>query len=155
MLIAGNPVAFLRITSDRPGGQVDVHLFDVPPNLRCGGNGGGGSGNGAKRWGAGVADLRFHRGNFMGKDFPTNVPVDVRVDITDFAEILDTGHRLGITVSYGDEIDRTSQPWAPTISVAGDASHLVLPIVNGTFGGSPPTLAYPPRPFTPPEYHVP
>ena len=146
-MLAGNPMAYLRITSDRPGGLVAAHLYDVAPGWPC-----ASPSAGLRRLGAGVADLRFHAGNFRGKDFPTGQPTPIRVDITNFAEVLPTGHSLGVLVSYGDPLDRFGQPFAPQITVHADgatASHLVLPIVDGSLGGAAPTLTYPPRPFVP------
>ena len=140
MLLAGNPMAFLRITSDQPGGLVAVHVYDVA-STEC-------SQLDVRRLGAGVADLRFHDGNFQGRNFPTSTPTDVRIDVTNFAEIIPAGHRLGVLVSRGDPIDRAGQPFFPTIRVDA-SSHVVVPIVNGTFGGSEPTIEYPPRPFVP------
>lgn len=140
LFLAGNPMAYLTITSDLPGGLVAVHLYDVG-STDC-------SSLDMRRLGAGVADLRFHEGNFQGRNFPTDTPSPVRIDITNFAEIIPAGHRLGVVVSRGDPIDRNGQPFFPTIRLDA-ASHVVIPIVNGTFGGSPPTFEYPPRPFVP------
>ncbi len=140
MLLAGNPMAYLKLASDQPGGLVAVHVYDVGStdcdNLDL------------RRLGAGVADLRFHEGNFQGRNFPVAEQTHVRIDITNFAEIIPAGHRLGILVSRGDPIDRAGQPFFPTIRLDA-SSHIILPIVNGTFGGSAPTLDYPPRPFVP------
>ena len=33
LMIAGNPIAYLRLTSDRAGGLVAVHLYDVGPDF--------------------------------------------------------------------------------------------------------------------------
>lgn len=151
LLLAGNPMAYLRLTSDQPGGLVAVHLFDLAPDFSCDA---GGFATGARKLGYGAADLRFHRGNMLGENFPVGEPTPVRIDITSMAERLASGHRLGVAVSYGDWLERTGQPWLPNLTVHADggapASHLVLPVAEGTFGGASPTVDYPPRPFLPP-----
>lgn len=142
--VAGNPIAYLQAESDQPGGLVAVDLYDVAPDCA-----------GSAYWGRGVADLRFHDGVFEGHDFPTGDARPVRIDVTDFAEWMPSGHRLGVVVSYGDTEDRTGQPYSPLVTLHGDgsasSSHVVVPVLEGGFGGSAPTLAYPPRPFVPPE----
>lgn len=143
LLLAGNPFAYLRVTSDRPGGLLAVHLYDVDGDVACP------EAQNARRLAVGVADLRFHGGSYGGKDFPINAPTDVRVDITNLAERIEQGHRLAALVSYGDAIDRAGQPWSPTIGLDASASHLVLPLVEGSLGGAPPNANYPPRPFLP------
>lgn len=145
VFLAGNPIAYLQITSNLPGGLVAVHLYDVEsPDCDA---------LEMRRLGVGVADLRFHNGNFQGTNFPINTRTPVRIDITNFAEIIPAGHRLGALLSYGDPLDRTGQPFYPQITLHqgmdAESSHLVVPLVNGTLGGSPPTLTYPPRPFVP------
>lgn len=147
--IAGNPVAHLRLSSDLPGGLVAVHLFDVGPEFSCA----SGVAKDITKIATGAADLRFHSGNFVGRDFPAGEPTAVRIDITNPAHVLAPGHRLGLAVSSGDPLERTAQPWYPTITVHADggreASHLVLPTDRAGFGGRGPTLDYPPRPFLP------
>lgn len=147
VLVAGNPFAFLRITSDQPGGLVGLHLFDIGPEFRCR----DGFASDARRLSTGVADLRFHAGNLRGRDFPVGSATDVRVDLTNLAAVLEPGHRLGLSVSHGDYLERAGQPYAPNITVHAEASHVVVPVAGGSgFGGAPPTLDYPPRPFLPP-----
>jgi predicted acyl esterase len=140
VFLAGNPMAFLKIASDQPGGLVAVHLYDAGSDS-C-------EVLDLRRLGAGVADLRFHRGNYRGENFPIGESVGVRIDITNFAELIPAGHRLGVLLSRGDSLDRTAQPFAPSIRV-DQSSHVIVPIVSGTFGGDAPTLDYPPRPFVP------
>jgi hypothetical protein len=89
-----------------------------------------------------------------GKDFPTAGAQHVRVDLANVAEVVPAGHRLAVVVSHGNPRYLTGTgPWTPLVGVVADggalASHVVLPVVNGTFGGAAPTLAYPPRPFLP------
>src|SRR5439155_21492985 len=62
-LVAGNPFAYLDITSDAPGGLVSVQLYDVPGGSDCGPD--------ARLLSAGAADLRLHAGHLAGRDFPT------------------------------------------------------------------------------------
>lgn len=151
IFFAGNPFAYLRLSSDLPGGIVSVHLFDLAPEFICVDD--DFLAHGVRYWAAGAADLRFHEGNMTGRDFPTGRPTPVRIDITDFAEVLQPGHRLAAVVSRGDPIDRNGQSFYPNVRVHADggqgASHLVLPVVCGGLGGAAPTLSYPPRPFLP------
>lgn len=147
--IAGNPFAYLSIQSDLPGGLVGAHVYDLSPIFGCGQNGP----TGANLLVAGVADLRFHQGaSYQGRDFPTNADQKVRIDISSLSDVLEPGHRLALVVSFGDPADRSGQPFFPTITVneGPEGSHLVVPIVEGTLGGTAPAFAYPPRPFLPP-----
>ena len=140
--VAGDPFAYLQVQADQPGGLVAVDLYDVGDDCSQ-----------SVFLGRGVADLRFHDGVFTGHDFPTSGAHPVRLDITDFAEWIAKGHKLGVVVSYGDPSDRTGQPYTPTITLHGDggpaSSQVVLPVVQGSLGGAPRTIAYPPRPFVP------
>lgn len=149
VLIAGNPMAHLRLSSDQPGGLAAVHLYDLAPDFTCS----AGFASGARKLGYGAADLRFHKGNMLGESFPVGEATPVRIDVTSMAERLAPGHRLGVAVSYGDWLERTGQPWLPQLTVhadgAAEATHLVLPLVKGSLGGAAPRLAYAPRPFLP------
>jgi hypothetical protein len=148
-VVAGNPYAYLPLTSDLPGGLVGVHLYRLGKEYECGESGP----QGHRLLVAGVADLRFHGGNIVGKDFPTNTRTAVRIDISSLAEVIEDGERLAAIVSYGDPSDRTGAPFYPEITLVaaegGDAPHIVLPLVSGTLGGQEPTLQYPARPFLP------
>lgn len=154
LFLAGNPYAYLQISSSQIGGLVSLHLYDAGTDLDT--DCADGVPDDVDHWASGTADLRFHDGVFTGHDFPVNEPTPVRIDITNFAEVLHEGHRLAVVASYGDLLDRTGQPWTPSITLAPgatadalDASHIVLPFVTGTLGGAEPTLDYPPRPFVP------
>jgi putative CocE/NonD family hydrolase len=145
--LAGNPLAYLKLSSTESSGLIAVHLFDVGPKFDC-----AASPSGARPLGVGVADLRFHSGNYNGKDFPVGKRTGVRIDITNFAEVLKPKHRLGVTVSFGDPLDRNGRPVWPQITLHGKgkhASHVVLPFLDGSLGGKRPTVDYPPRPFLP------
>ncbi|HET6404604.1 MAG TPA: CocE/NonD family hydrolase, partial [Candidatus Thermoplasmatota archaeon] len=148
--VAGNAYAHLRVTSDRPGGIVSLDLYDVGPDgFRC-----GSPLEAPARWLAGgAADLRFHDGRMRGADFPTGTPTSVRVDIHNQAWTVEPGRQLALVVSVDGWMTRLGQPYAPTLTLGGgtdaEASHLVLPLVEGTLGGAAPTLAYPPKPFAP------
>lgn len=152
-LVAGNPMAYLTLEADQPGGIVTVDLLDVAPDAECLRIGC----EGVAHLSAGTADLQFHQGGYEAEDFPVDEPVPVRIDLYNLAHVLDEGHRLGLVVSHGDVLDRHGQPYSPTITVHGadgpEASHVVLPVANGTLGGDAPTLDYPPRPFQPKEMH--
>lgn len=168
VVVAGNPIAYVTLSSTEPGDLVAVHLVDLSPEFRCE----DGRPTGVKQWGRGIADLRFYQGNFVGRDFPVATPQKIRIDILDFAEVLDPGHRLAAVVSFGmatnDDgplglLDSPTNKgisdsyavtaYTPMISIHGgtdeDSSHVLLPVVEGTFGGAEPAIAYPPRPFVP------
>ena len=148
-VLAGNPYAYLPLTSDLPGGLVGVHVYRLGKEYSCG----EGGPQGHRLLVAGVADLRFHGGNIVGKDFPTNARTAVRVDVSSLAEVIEDGERLAVVVSYGDPADRTGAPLYPEVTLVpasdGDAPHIVLPFVSGSLGGAAPALAYPDRPFLP------
>jgi predicted acyl esterase len=149
VIIAGNPFAYLRLSADQPGGIVAVNLVDIGPDFSC-----ESLDAGFITWGG--ADLRFFRGNFTGFDFPVGRPTGVRVDLRDRAQRIQRRHRIALIVSDGEYATGYSsgQPWFPEVTVHADggprASQLVLPVIAGTFGGRPPRIAYPPRPFVPP-----
>lgn len=136
--IAGNPMAYLGLTSDQPGGIVAADLHVIDETGEC-----------ERVAGHGAADLRFHQGNAQGQAFPTGETTWVRVDLWSTAVSLTEGERLVAILSGSGYDPRMSQPqYAPELTVAGE-SHLVLPVVQGSLGGSTPTLDYPPRPFMP------
>ncbi|HVL87502.1 MAG TPA: CocE/NonD family hydrolase [Candidatus Thermoplasmatota archaeon] len=146
VLLAGNPIGLFPIKSDRPGGQFAVDLFVLDDRNPCTET--------ARQISGTVVDLRFHQGNLKGIDFPVGAPTAVRVDLEDIAEWIPAGHRLAVVVSHGRVLDRHSGgSHVATLSIEGQGaefdSHIVLPILRGTLGGLPPTIAYPPRPFAP------
>jgi uncharacterized protein len=154
LVIAGNPIAYLRLSSDLPGGIVSVDVWEIPSGFSC--EPGAEDDAPVELIMNGAADLRFHQGNFVGKDFPVNTPTHVRFDLWDLAEEIDAGSRLAVVVSEGESppaFGRVGQPYRPAITVWADggaeASHIVLPFIDGTLGGDAPMLAYPPRPFMP------
>ena len=146
VVLAGNPFVYLTLTADQPGGQVGVHLVDVGPDSSC--DPVPYLGSGARAISSGTADLRFHRGTYDAQSFPIGTPTRVRIDLTHLAERVLPDHRLALVVSRGDVIDRLSAPFAPHIVVDG-SSEIVLPVLEGTFGGREPAHRYPPRPFLP------
>jgi putative CocE/NonD family hydrolase len=151
VVIAGNPMAYLRLTSDAPGGVVALELYDVGPDFACT----GAAPTGVRFLRSGAADLRFLHGNLAAEPFPVGAATSVRVDLSNLAEPLAAGHRLAVVAGGGSALgwSDAGQKDFPTVAVesTGDAqgSHLVLPLVAGTLGGSAPTLDYPPRPFQP------
>lgn len=145
-VIAGNPFAYLKLTSDQPGGQVSVQLVDVSADARCGAM--PPSEGTARPLSAGAADLRFLYGNYAAAGFPVGRATWVRIDLTHLAEVIPAGHRLALVVSQGDIVDRLSMPYTPHVVIDG-ASEIVLPVITGSFGGKAPRHRYPPRPFLP------
>jgi hypothetical protein len=150
-LLAGNPFAYLRLSSDQPGGIVTASLFDIGPSFSCTAV----HYDGARWLASGSADLNYFSSPFLSRLFPVDTPTQVRIDLGDVTGILEPGHRLALVLSHGSVFERGGTTQFPTITVLGggvDASHLVLPIASGTLGGKRPTLTYPPRPFTAPHY---
>ncbi len=147
--LAGNPLAYLQVESDQPGGIVAVDLYDLGPDARCV----AGDLEGGTLLSRGAADLRFHEGNLQGTDFATNDPTPVRVDLINLAHTVEAGHRIAVVASGHGFGWHAAQPYTPTITLQGDGtdagSHIVLPVVDGTLGGSPASVDYPPRPFAP------
>ncbi len=146
--LAGNPMAYLQIESSLPGGLVTVDLFAVDADGSC-----EDQPQGFTHMASGAADLRFHDGSYQGTDFPVGQPAPVRVDIYNEAWTLASGERLAVVIS-GDGWDlNQAQPYYPLVTVHGgtdaEASHVVLPIAEGTLGGEGPVLDYPPQPFLP------
>jgi uncharacterized protein len=144
-VIAGNPMAYLDLGADQTGGGFQVMLFDVGPDFACDAT--GRAPTGVRELTIGGADLRFHRGNFDPQPFTGG---HVRVDIANLATVLEPGHRLALTVSSGDPVEYLEAGHAPRITVRSgpraDASQLVVPVLEGGFGGRRPTVEFPPRP---------
>lgn len=152
LLIAGNPFAYLRLSSDQPGGLVGVHLLTVPADVPCDL---ALNPPEAHVLAFGVADLRFHAGNLSGTDLSEGQH-NVRIDLGSVSEQIPAGRRLAVVVSYGEgdlDLYMPSGQHAPTITVHADggseASHVVIPFVGRGLGSKRPTLDYPQRPFVP------
>ncbi len=147
MLIAGNPIAYLGVSSSEPGGRIEVSMHQVDVAGGCN----GGALEGSRNWLFGAADLLYHKGNYNAEPFPINTKTMVRIDMSDQAFPLKAGERLGIQINY--PVDSVGYPMTPQIVVSAqggaEASHVVVPVVTGTFGGTTPTLEYPPRPHIP------
>lgn len=150
-LLAGNPFAWLNLESSTPAGIFELQLYDVGPDFSCddqpqlGGD--------VRPLTEGYADLRYHASeDYKARDFPVLTPTRMRVDIASLAEVLEPGHRLAVVMSRGLWKGTTPET-TPLMTLHGDggpdSSHLVLPVVTGGFGGAPPTLDYPPKPFLP------
>jgi predicted acyl esterase len=149
-LVAGNPFAYLHVSSDQPRGMVSVEVYDVAPDAHCA-DPNSDTGTVGVRWlSHGAADLGFYRSRFTPTPFPVNSPQWVRVDLLDTAVTVPAGHRLRVVVSYGSAFeDRHGRPQdVPLITIGGD-SQLVLPVFGGTLGGRRPAQHYPRRPFLP------
>ena len=151
-VIAGNPFAYLRLSSDAPGGIVSVHVLELSPAFDCADPD---AQVDVRVVTQGAADLRFHTGNLRGVDFPIARPTGVRIDLRDNAHRLEAGSRLALVVSYGEvvpAIGSFGRPFTPVITVHSrdpEASQVILPVVEGSVGGTPPATTYPARPFVP------
>lgn len=149
-LVAGNPFAYLHVSSDQPRGLVNVEVYDVAPDADCA-DPNSDTGTVGVRWlSSGTVDLAFYRSPFTATPFPVDSPQWVRVDLLDTAATVPAGHRLRVVVSYGSALEKSvgRVEDVPLITIEGD-SQLVVPVFNGTLGGHQPTQHYPPRPFLP------
>ena len=88
-----------------------------------------------------------------------NTPTGIRIDLSDTTYTLAEGHRLAVLVSNGGPYERAGSRFTPSITIHGTmggpaarASHIVVPVAEGTLGGARPTVHYPRRPFTPHGY---
>jgi hypothetical protein len=134
--IAGNAFAYLTIPATRPG-ELQCRPSAHPKGFSC-------DADDPEIVSGGGIDLRFHEGNFDAKPFPTGTPTQVRIDLYNLALRLEAGDSLAFVARTPN--DRDTREFAPTITISA-GSQLVLPIVDGTLGGGPPTLPYPDRPF--------
>lgn len=139
ILIAGNPMAYLELTSDQPGGIVAIDLHEVGPNGAC---------DNEERFSIGGADLRHLDGTGTGGAFPTGQKTGVRIDLYGTARVIEAGNRIAAIISADGEFEYRGSPYQPFIAVGAD-SHIVLPLVEGTVNGEQPSIAYPPRPRIP------
>lgn len=138
VVLAGNPFGLIELESSLPGGLFSVELYETDAT--------GGCGDGFRLLSFGAADLRHHAGNYDGRDFPVDDATPLRLDLTNLAERIAAGHRLAVVAHHGDATRYEAVPFAPMLTVHG-GSHLVFPVVEGTLGGAPPSMEYPPRPF--------
>jgi putative CocE/NonD family hydrolase len=154
--LAGDPFVYARLSRDGPpipdevgggGGIVSFNVVELDPDrLQCG------NPLTVDILAAGSADLRYHGGGYAARPFPDG-PTPVRVDLFGLASRIEAGHRLALVATHGEVApfgfqDRSG---ASLITLhAGDveASQLVLPVTKGQLG-SPPHVAYPPRPWGP------
>ncbi|MHB1262159.1 MAG: CocE/NonD family hydrolase [Thermoplasmatota archaeon] len=147
--IAGNPFAWLNLTTDQANGFIAMALVDQGPDAGCTAN----VPHGIRLLAIGAADLRFASGNFVAQPPPTNQPFSLRIDFHSLAETIPAGHRIAIAFAHGSTDEYQSAGLPPQITISGDgsvsSSHLVLPIVAGSLGGKPTELSYPARPHLP------
>lgn len=148
--IAGNPFAYLRLSSSLARGMVHVTLWDAAPDIGC---------NelqqptGARWLSTGAADLRFYATPFTATPFPA-APTNIRIDLSDTAARIQKGHRLVVVVGAGEAEYFIGRPEDALTDITvgtdgGDhASQILLPIVEGSAGGITPLVSYPPRPTT-------
>ena len=153
-LIAGNPFAYLMLSSNEAGGLVTVELYDLAPEFTCHGS----LATGARYIASGSADLNFYQTPYASQPFPVAVPTPVRIDLTDVTYSVAANHRLAVVLSHGEVIsERADNLTFPILTIYGaggenTGSHVVIPIAEGTLGGQHPQIEYQQRPFTPPGY---
>ncbi len=120
-LIAGNPDLNLTVTSDQSSGSISVSLFIVE----------GSSGDGCHdgqwtpfSWGG--ANIRFAHGTLQGRDFPVGTPTAVHVTLSDFAEVIPKGARLGLSIAGFEPFHRPPQAYPEFTVHEGDGSFLTI-----------------------------
>jgi X-Pro dipeptidyl-peptidase len=120
-LVAGNPTLELLVTSSGPSGSIAASLFRV-----------NGDSEGACKSGTwtpfswGAANLRFAHGGGTGRDFPTQTPTTVRITLSDFAEVIPKGSRLGLAIAGAEPFLRPPQAY-PSITISpGPATVLTI-----------------------------
>jgi predicted acyl esterase len=153
VVVAGNPFAFLEVVSTQPGGLLNLDLVSLDPSGSC-----GSAETPSVRWmSRGSVDLRFYQGGYDAVPLAVNSPTPIRVDFMGVADHVPAGHQLAVVV-HGPDADpnrwgSAGEPYVPTVrlgtSTAGLASHVVVPLVEGSLGGLPPGSDYPLRPRTP------
>jgi hypothetical protein len=76
----------------------------------------------------------------------------VRVDLWSTGDRIEPGTRLVSVVSW-EATNSDGKPYGGTVTLHGGeeptASHVQLPVVNGTLGGEPADVTCPARPFAP------
>lgn len=146
VLLHGSPVLLLTLESTTPRGLLYADLV-----VSDGALDGPGCPDGFALHGGGAVDLRFHQGGYAPIDFPVAQPTRVRVDLGSVGLSLQPGQVLSIVLRGGQEAP-TAEGLA-LLSVLADgspaSSQLLLPVAEGTFGGLPPAVTYPQRPFAP------
>ena len=137
--IAGNPFALLQLNVDQPGGIVTVNLLDVTGDpVRA-----------PPRSATAPRICASANGNWRAQPPPLGLRFAQRVDLTAIGHVVPAGHRVALLLSHGPPLDHTSK-YLPSVTVSG-RSELVVPLTDGTLGGSPPRHRYPPRPFAGPR----
>jgi putative CocE/NonD family hydrolase len=143
--VHGSPVLFLDLASTSPRGQFYAWLaVSDGPVEGC-------AGVGYPTHGGGAADLRYHAGGYAPRDFPVGISGRVRVDLGNVGLSLQPGQVLSLILQNGAEAATAEGASLLTVLAdgSGSGSQLSLPIAAGTFGGAPPGVAYPRRPFAP------
>lgn len=139
-LLAGNPFVYLELSSDLPGGTVEVALLRWEEDASCD------EFATSPLVARGGADLHHHQGDYTTQPFPTHTPTPVRVDLFNTATRFAPGDRL-IVVVPGPIY--SASPYGPEITVHAGVSHAVVPFVFGGLGGDGPDIVYPPNPAAP------
>lgn len=137
-LLAGNPFAYLELSSDLPGGIVEVTLVRWPKDASC-----TDLPDVPDIVARGAADLRYHHGGYEPRPFEVDTPIAVRVDLFNNAVRFDPGDRLVVSVSGPEKVGDYGS------TVHAGLSHVVVPFVSGGLGGEPSGIDYPPSPRAP------
>ncbi len=156
VLVHGSPVLLLQLSSTAPRGLFYAYLAVSDDPIACDASTlepttDAPTATSFVTHGGGAVDLRYHAGGYDPTPFPVGSPTHVRMDMGSVGLNLTTGQWLSVILQTGQEAPSGEGGAALTIEGDGTAtgSQLALPIATGTFGGSPPKVDYPQRPFAP------
>lgn len=148
--LAGDAWAYLDLEATTGHGGFVAHLYAVPENFSCQAT----RPQGAELVTAGGADLSYLDGAARPDPPGPGATLQLRVDLNSMATQLEAGQRLVLVLAAGDPRAEWSAHGqaGSAITVVGDGtretSHVVLPVLQGSLGGSEPLDSYPPRPFS-------
>lgn len=114
--LLGTPHVRLRVAADRPAAQVAVRLNKLTADGK------------AWRLAYGLLNLTHRDGHATPKPLVPGQMVEVEIELGFIAQRLLPGERLRLAVSEGLWPLVWPSPDTPTLTVDGDASHLVLPL---------------------------
>lgn len=129
-LLAGIPTIDLTISSDQPGGIVNVFLvLEQAGEQPCDDT----DAAGPALISFGAADLLFIDDIYTEKPFPTGKPVHMQIELTDIAQVVQPGQRLVLVIGAGNAADHYSR-YTPMITIHEGTDELptflTLPIMD-------------------------
>lgn len=129
-LLAGIPTIDLTISSDQPGGIVNVFVvLEQAGEQPCDDT----DAAGPALISFGAADLLFIDDIYTEKPFPTGKPVHIQIELTDIAQVVQPGQRLVLVIGAGNAADHQTR-YTPTITIHEGSEEmptfLTLPILG-------------------------